>query len=146
MKFRKAVFVVVYARNKDKIEYLILKRKLHWKGWEFPKGGVEGKESLKKAVARELFEETGLKPKKISSHKASGKFVYDSATQKERSFYGQTYKLFSVEVKDTKVKYDKIEHSGYKWLNFQEAIKLLTWQNQKKCLKTVNRLVKSLNN
>jgi hypothetical protein len=35
MKYRKAIFIVVYAREKNKRYYLILKRKLHWKVWEF---------------------------------------------------------------------------------------------------------------
>ena len=40
-KYRKIVFIVTYAKLKDKIYYLILKRKLHWKGWEFVKGGID---------------------------------------------------------------------------------------------------------
>ena len=40
MKYRNAIFIVVYAKQKDKIYYLILKRKLHWKGWEFQKEGL----------------------------------------------------------------------------------------------------------
>jgi len=40
-KYRKAVFVLLYSKTKKWIEYLLLKRKLHWKGWEFPKGKIE---------------------------------------------------------------------------------------------------------
>jgi hypothetical protein len=40
-KYRKAVFIVVYRRTKNifnkQNKLLILKRKLHWAGWEFPK-------------------------------------------------------------------------------------------------------------
>ena len=60
-KYRKAVFIVAYSKINNKIEYLLLKRKLHWKGWEFPKGGAEEKENNLDAVKRELKEETGLK-------------------------------------------------------------------------------------
>ena len=68
-KYRKGIFVVVYSKTKNKIEYLILKRKLHWKGWEFPKGGKRIYETLQMAVKREVKEETGLKPLKIKSFK-----------------------------------------------------------------------------
>jgi len=46
--------------------------------------------------------------------------------------------LYSAEVKKGKVKFDKIEHSGYKWMKFKDAVRKLTWKNQKKCLKVVN--------
>lgn len=136
--YRKAVFIIEYRKEKSKILYLILKRKLHWKGWEFPKGGVERKEDLRKTVIRELYEETKLKPIKITNHKLCGRFIYDKATQRERNFYGQTFQLFSVQVSSSKVKYDKLEHQGYSWLEFPAALKLLTWKNQKKCLRIVN--------
>ena len=58
-KWRPGIFIVTYKRVGKEIKYLILKRKLHWKGYEFPKGGIEKKESLKKKATRELKEETG---------------------------------------------------------------------------------------
>ena len=57
-KYRKAVFCIIYRKEKDKLLYLILKRKLHWKGWEFPKGGCEAKENLQKCIKREIKEDT----------------------------------------------------------------------------------------
>ena len=41
-KYRPGIFIVTYRKNKGVIEYIILKRKMHWSGWEFPKGGLEG--------------------------------------------------------------------------------------------------------
>ena len=42
-KFRQAVFVVIYRKNNltKNFDFLLLKRKKHWIGWEFTKGGVE---------------------------------------------------------------------------------------------------------
>jgi len=44
-KYRRGIFVVVYRRcdsnDDESVEYLLLKRKLHWKGWEFCKAGCE---------------------------------------------------------------------------------------------------------
>ena len=80
MKYRKAIFVVTYAKVKDEIYYLILKRKLHWKGWEFPKGGLESlreKLFVNSAVKREVKEETSLKAIKIKNMKTSGKYKYN---------------------------------------------------------------------
>ena len=141
-KFRKAVFIVTYKKEKNKILYLLLKRKLHWTGWEFPKGGVERFELKKSAVKRETFEETGQKPVKIKKFKEKGKYRYHKYLKDRPGFIGQRYKLFSAQVNSKKVKFDKKEHSSYKWLDYKQAIKLLTWSNQKKCLSIVNDYLK----
>jgi len=144
-KYRKAVFVVAYARTKKGIEYLLLKRKLHWKGWEFPKGAINFLETKKRAVKRELKEETGLGPIKIKKFDYSGKYNYHKIFPDRPDIKGQTFILFSAEVKKSgksKIKLDKLEHSGYKWASFPRAVKMLKWPNQKKSLKIVNKWLK----
>ena len=137
MKFRKGVLLVVFKKENNKTFYLLLKRKLHWKGWEFPKGGIEKNESLLKAIKRELKEETGLQGK-ITDMKISGKFNYPHLLKDRPGIKGQIWRLFAVQVNSKKIRLDKFEHSGYKWLEYKEAYRLLTWQNRKKCLKLVN--------
>jgi len=137
-KYRKAVFIVAYSKSNNKIEYLLLKRKLHWKGWEFPKGGAEEKEKPLDAVKREVKEETGLKILNIKNFKLNGKYDYDKKYLDRKDFIGQTYSLYSAEVKKSNVLLDKQEHSDFKWLEFNKALGLLTWQNQKECLKLVD--------
>lgn len=137
-KYRKAVFIVTYRKEKNKILYLLLKRKLHWKGWEFPKGGVGKFEFKKKAVKRELKEETGQTAIKIKSHKRKGKYKYDKEYKDRKGILGQTYKLYSAQIKNKKIKLDKKEHLDYKWLEFDKAWKILTWPNQKVCFNIVN--------
>jgi len=141
-KYRKAVFMVVYSKEKDKISYLILKRKLHWRGWEFPKGGMERRESYKDAVKREIKEETGQKILKIKSFDISGKYKYDKKYKDRPCYMGQTYRLFSVLVKKGKINLDNLEHSNHKWVSFSDAMKKLRWSNQKKCLKKVDGWVR----
>lgn len=139
-KYRKAVFVVVYSGE----EYLLLKRKLHWKGWEFPKGGVDSGERLLETAKREVKEESGLKSIKIKRHNVSGKYKYGKELKDRPGFIGQTYSLYSAEVKKDKVKLDKEhkEHSDYAWVNFEEAIKMLKWPNQRRCLRLVHKSLK----
>ncbi len=140
-RYRKAVFIVVYRNEKNKIFYLVLKRKKHWVGWEFPKGGIEEKENLLKAVKRETFEECGQFPIKIKRYNFSGKYKYKKKFEDRNGFIGQSFILFSAEVKNRNVKFDKKEHSYYRWLNFEEAIKKLTHKNQKKALKIVHEKI-----
>jgi len=141
-KYRRGIFIVVYAIVKNKPQYLILKRKLHWKGWEFPKGGVEYKkfyETLLMAMRREVKEETGLKILGIKKFDISGKYRYDKKYSDRKNFVGQTFeKLYAVEVEKSKVELDKKEHSDYKWVDFSDAVKKLKWKNQKDCLRIVD--------
>jgi len=140
-RYRRAVFIVTYRKEKNKILYLLLKRKLHWKGWEFPKGGVEPNEQLKTTAKREAQEETGQDPIKIKSYNFKGNYPYKPLLKDRPEYTGQTYQLFSAEIKNKKVKLDPKEHSTYKWLDFNNAFKTLTWPNQKVSLNIVNKSI-----
>jgi 8-oxo-dGTP pyrophosphatase MutT (NUDIX family) len=141
VKYRKAIFIVTYARTKKGIEYLILKRKLHWKGWEFPKGGIKFFETKRGAVKRELKEETGLNALKVKKFNNSGTYRYNKKFPDRKGFIGQNFQLYATEVKKSKVVFGR-EHSDYKWVGFKEALKKLRWPNQRKSLKIVNTLLK----
>jgi 8-oxo-dGTP pyrophosphatase MutT (NUDIX family) len=142
MKYRKAIFSVVYSVQKEKIEYLILKRKKHWIGWEFVKGKIEKFETKKMAALRETREETGLKILKIKRFHVDGLYRYKKELKDRPGIIGQTYHLFAAEVKKGKVKLDRKEHSGHKWVSYDKAMKMLTWQDQKKCLRIVDNWLK----
>ena len=141
--YRKGVFIVVCRIEKSilgrkRIKYLVLKRKLHWTGWEFPKGGVDGRESFKKNVVREIFEETGMKGFNLKEYKVSGRYRYSKVLKDRPNKIGQTYKLFSAEISGKKVSFDQKEHSDFRWVNFRKAKEMLKYSNQKKCLKIVD--------
>lgn len=141
-KFRKGVFAVVYSIDSfGDLKYAILKRKKHWKGWEFTKGKVEKFETKRHAARREASEETGLKILSVKKFRNSDKYYYEKPLNDRPGIVGQTYKLFAVRANkgDGKMKVDPKEHNGYKWASFNEAYKLLTWPNQKKCLRIIDK-------
>jgi len=131
--YRKGIFCVVYYRK----EFLLLHRKLHWKGWEFPKGGIKRGESKEKAALREVKEETGLDVLKLRKFPVKGRFTYDKRTQASRKARGATYVLFSALVEKNKVRLCRKEHDGFRWCSAEEALGLLTWPNQRHCLEIV---------
>lgn len=142
-KYRLAIFVVVYARTKNGIEYLILKRRHHWKGWEFTKGGINPGEKMENTARREAREETGLIPLRIKKFNYSGRYLYKKKFADRKGIIGQTFSLYAAEVKKGKVKIDKLEHKGYKWLNFEQAEKKVRFNNQKKSLRIVDNWLKN---
>ena len=142
MKFRKGIFILIYAIDKRKVEYLILKRKLHWKGWEFNKGGLKKAEKMLNAIKREIKEETKtLRPLKIKKFAYAGKYKYEKELPDRNDFVGQTFSLYAVEVKKKKVKVDNFEHSKAVWMDYKTALKKLTWPNQRKSLRMVHKWI-----
>ena len=137
-KYRKTVFIVAYAKSENKIFYLLLKRKLHWVGGEFPKGGLEPRENPFEAVKRETKEETNSIPIKIKKFNIHGKYKYRNKIPDRQGIIGQSYSLYAVEIKKQKIKFDEHEHSDYKWVLYSMAMKMLKFTDQKRCLKKVN--------
>jgi bis(5'-nucleosidyl)-tetraphosphatase len=138
--YRKSVFVVVYRLRNNKPQYLLLKRKRNWKGWEFVKGGVEKEESEIFAAKREVLEETGNNSLKIINHNYRGQYRFSKSFLKG-GIFGQQFSLYSSFVRGESVVIDGREHSGYNWFSFSEAVRLLRWKNQKKSLILVNGFV-----
>jgi 8-oxo-dGTP pyrophosphatase MutT (NUDIX family) len=138
-KYRKIVFIVAYSLFDGKLWYVLLDRYRHWKGWEFPKGGVDQGEKMEDAVKRETIEETGLEPRKIKRFKETGKYKYAKEYPDRPGFIGSEYTLFSAEVEKGKINFDKREHVRGKWVSYSAAKKILRWSNQKKDLDRVNK-------
>ena len=98
--------------------------------------------NLRPGLLRELREETGLKAFKITKFNFSGKYDYEKILSDRQKFRGQTFSLYSAEVKKSKVKIDNYEHSDYKWVSFSQALKMLKHKDQKKSLKIVDEFLR----
>ena len=111
--------------NQNKV--LLLKRE---KSWVFPKGKVKNGESLIQTAIREIFEETGIKvnDKGIEIGNTNYKYMTNDE-QFEKTVY---YYLFIVN--DISVNIEKT-FLGYGWFYFDEALKYVTYKNDKKILK-----------
>ncbi|MEM3405394.1 MAG: NUDIX domain-containing protein [Candidatus Pacearchaeota archaeon] len=141
MKYRKGIRLVVYKKEKNRILYLVLKRKLRWKGYELIKGGKKEKENDLQAIKRELKEETNLTPLKIKKLNLIDKFIYPDKYKKIFKKNGFIARCYLVEVGSKKIKLSK-EHSSYKWLPYIKAKNILSYDNAKKILKIANKILK----
>ena len=114
---------------------------MHYPGahWGFVKGNVELNEKGKETVIRELEEETGiLDPKFIEGFKERITYKY---IRNGLPIYEEVL-FFLIETQTKKIRLS-YEHSEYLWVQFSDAIKILTFNNHKNILKKAESLLRS---
>jgi bis(5'-nucleosidyl)-tetraphosphatase len=128
---------VLLFRQAKKREYLLL---LYEEGhWDFPKGHIEKGETEQETAIRELKEETGIT--------LSG-FV-EGFSEELHYFYTRNHNTVSKKVVfflgQTKQKGVTLsfEHTAYKWLAYEEALKKLTYKNAQEILKKSEAFLKN---
>ena len=124
---------VMYSKENDKIEYLIIKRcKADGGFWQGVTGTLEEGEKLKDCLVREIKEELGITEiKNISELKQTIQWA-------KKSGFMITEYVFSVELdRNSKVTLS-CEHDDYKWCDFEKAYDMLGKDNNKNTLKIMN--------
>jgi len=118
--------LIVFTKHAGKTEYLVLKRTEKEGGfWQPVTGTLEIDESIKECLARELREETGID----SIVKVTDE-VYRFSWEKNN--YTVVELVYGVEITLEKIALNPNEHSEYKWCDFDEAVKLLGRENNRK--------------
>jgi bis(5'-nucleosidyl)-tetraphosphatase len=99
--------------------------------WDFPKGAVENGETEQEAAKREIFEETGiLIDNFIPSFRKKIEYNYrrsDGLSHKQVIFF-----LAKTDREDVQISF---EHSGYDWLDFDQSLRRLTFDNARNVLR-----------
>ncbi len=135
MPKEKSCGAIIFIKSKEGYKYLLL----HYQAghWDFPKGHQEQKEKEEQTALREVREETGIE----SIDFADG--------------FNETIKYFFKKGNETVYKEavfflaqsmtDKVmlstEHIGYAWVNFDHAMKKLTFNNSKDLLQKANNFL-----
>jgi len=119
------------------VNYLILN--YSYGHWDFPKGNIENGESELDTIKREIMEETGI---------TDINFI-DDFRQQISYRYKKKFKLvnklviyYIVETKSNKVVLS-FEHVNFAWLNYNDALNRLSFDNSKKILKNANEFLSS---
>ena len=135
MRLPVQVEAIIFRRNNNAIEYLLLKRLPERNGfWQPVTGGVEKGETRKEALHIEINEETGIK-NLISLTEDLYYFEFSDPDPNKEYVYG-------VEVSPLEnLMLDGKEHSEYRWCSFQEAMQLLHWKENKEALRKLNKIL-----
>lgn len=128
MLYERSAGAVMFYYDGKRTEYLLL---LYGAGhWDFPKGNIEENEEELETVRREIFEETGIK-----------NLVFIPNFRHEiRYFYRKKGELVNKEVVFYLVRsYEKevrlsSEHKDYAWLDYENALRRLTYKTAKETL------------
>ena len=130
---RRAESVLVLIIRADG-QTLILER-CGWPGfWQSVTGGIEWNESRDEAAARELYEETGLKPRHLLARGVLRQFeIFPQYRHKYPTDvrFNREHEYIAFVDMDSKVRLDPSEHIAYQWVSVSEATRLcLSWSNQ----------------
>jgi len=130
--------IVIYRNTSEGVKFLFLYRGGGY--WNFPKGKIEGKERSIQTAFREVDEETGLGNKDLRI--LPGFKVYDRyffVQDKDR--ISKLVIFFLAESLTSNVKIS-LEHEGYAWFGYREAMRASKHKNTKFILKRAHDYLK----
>jgi 8-oxo-dGTP pyrophosphatase MutT (NUDIX family) len=119
----KSAGFILFRKEENNFYFLLL----HYKAghWDFPRGHVEENETELDAALRELKEETNIFDiKVIEGFRESYRYLF-SNNKKEKEVV-----LMLAQTKQKEVILS-FEHMGYRWVNYENALKLITYENPK---------------
>lgn len=127
MTKEKSCGAIVYKKESE-IKFLVIQhRGTHGGHWDFPKGHVEPGETEEQTAKREVFEETGIKFDFLSGFEEKINYRMWNGIEKDVIF-------FIGRCKNSNIKIDHKELSKAKWMTYDEAIDILTFERAKELL------------
>lgn len=136
------VLIYPVRKTKGEWEYLMLKRVDNRGGfWQGVTGAPENNETNSEAAKRELYEETGYRSVNLIKTEISyvipmedrWKNIYPEGTKEIPEY------LFIAKINHLNPpKIDPIEHDEWNWCDFEEALELLSLEDNKNALKFVH--------
>lgn len=111
------------------------KRSAHW---GFPKGHIERGETLQQTAKREVLEETGLHINIIDGYSSTSEYKIAGKVEKRVT-------IFVASTTDVKTILQQEEIDDYIWLDFENALKQLKFENDRSILTSSNEFLEEKN-
>ena len=130
--------IIIYRKTSEGIKYLLLYHGGNY--WNFPKGKLEQSERGMDAAFREVKEETDLGKNDLilkDQFRVTDKFFF--FREKKRIFKIVIFYLAQSRKREVEV---SMEHNGYGWFTYKEAMKIVKFQNLRNIIKKANDILK----
>jgi len=144
------VLIYTIRKTNEDWEYLMLKRVKNRGGfWQGVTGAPENDETLSDGAKRELNEETGYSSVNLIKTDISyiipmedrWKDIYPEGTKEIPE-----YLFIAMIPHPDPPKIDPIEHNDWKWCSYEEAINLLSLEDNKRALEYVQKYLRDVRN
>ena len=137
--------IIIYRTTKERPKFLLLYSGGDY--WNFPKGKLEEGERSFRAALREIWEETGFRPRDLQFKnwfRVEDRFTY--VRDRQKIYKTVTYYLAETRNPEVRVKIVSESHSGerhegYGWFLYRDAIRMVTAPNLRRHLKYINDMV-----
>ena len=131
-----SVGAVLHVMDENfEVNYLILN--YSYGHWDFPKGNIESGETEIETIKREVMEETGIEDiKLIEGFRQQISYKY----RKKSKLVNKSVIYYLAETKSNKVVLS-FEHVNFAWLNFNNALDKLSFDNSKRVLKNAKEFL-----
>lgn len=130
MKKEKSCGAIIFKKEKNKFKFLIVQERIdHGGHWNFPKGHTENNETEHETIHRELKEELNLEVEILDG------FREEIFYEVERNKSKKTVAYFLAIPKSEKIKLQKSELANYAWLNYNDCLIKLNFENSQELLK-----------
>lgn len=118
-------------------KYLLIKNKRS-NHWGFPKGHIERGENETATAKREVLEETGLHINIIDGYSSTSEYKIAGRVEKRVT-------IFIASTTDTNTVIQEVEIEDYIWLDYDNALKTLRFENDKNILISSTEFLKEKN-
>lgn len=132
----KACGAVIYKYEEDELKFLLIKQTNDV--WGFSKGHVEENEEEIETALREIKEETNLDVEINSEYRNSIEYIIDGKNILKQVVY------FLATPKTNDIKKQESEILEIKWLNYEECLNTITYDNIKEVLKDAKRFIEKI--
>jgi len=134
--YERSCGAVVFNRTADGLRFLLIKNRRS-ANWGFPKGHVENYETAEQTARREIREETGLRVRLLPGFSCQSEYVISGVIEKSVT-------IFLAEANDRRITVQESEIEDYLWVEYQKAMQMLKFENDRNTMRRANGYLKKV--